>query len=173
VFQSLPDSWAIDQLFPIMPVHRLDERPSRTGVLADITCDSDGKIDHFVSLRETKRALELHELHDGEPYYLAFFLVGAYQETLGDLHNLFGDTHVVHIKLHDEGGWWIEETVKGDSAAEVLRYMQYDVERLVPQFARDCERAVREGRISLPEAQRLRRFYEAELVGYTYLESAP
>ncbi len=170
VFQSLPDSWAIDQLFPIMPVHRLDERPSRTAVLADITCDSDGKIDHFVSLRETKRSLELHELAAGEPYYIAVFLVGAYQETLGDLHNLFGDTHVVHIKLHDEGGWWIEETVKGDSAAEVLRYMQYDVERLVAQFARDCERAVREGRITLTEAQSMRRFYEAELVGYTYLE---
>jgi arginine decarboxylase len=171
IFQSLPDSWAIDQLFPIMPVHRLEERPTRSAVLADITCDSDGKIDHFVSVRETKRSLELHELQGEEPYYLAVFLVGAYQETLGDLHNLFGDTHVVHIKLHEEGGWWIEETVKGDSAAEVLRYMQYDVERLVPQFARDCERAVREGRISLPEAQALRRFYEAELVGYTYLEA--
>ena len=131
VFQSLPDSWAIDQLFPIMPVHRLDERPNRTAVLADITCDSDGKIDHFVSLREAKRSLELHDLREGEPYYVAVFLVGAYQETLGDLHNLFGDTHVVHIKLHDEGGWWIEETVKGDTAAEVLRYMQYDVERLI------------------------------------------
>jgi len=171
IFQSLPDSWAIDQLFPVMPVHRLDERPTRNAVLADITCDSDGKIDHFVSVRETKRTLELHELREGEPYYLATFLVGAYQETLGDLHNLFGDTHVVHIKLHDEGGWWIEETVKGDSAAEVLRYMQYDVERLFPQFARDCERAVREGRISLTESQALRRFYEAELNGYTYLEA--
>jgi arginine decarboxylase len=170
IFQSLPDSWAIDQLFPIMPIHRLEERPARSAVLADITCDSDGKIDHFVSLRETKRSLELHELTDGEPYYVAVFLVGAYQETLGDLHNLFGDTHVVHIKLHDEGGWWIEETVKGDTAAEVLRYMQYDVERLVPQFARDCERAVREGRITLGESQAMRRFYEAELVGYTYLE---
>jgi len=148
VFQSLPDSWAIDQLFPIMPIHRLDERPLRSAVLADITCDSDGKIDRFVSLRETKRTIEVHDLRDGEPYYLAAFLVGAYQETLGDLHNLFGDTHVVHIKLHEEGGWWIEETVKGDTAAEVLRYMRYDVERLVPQLARDCERAVREGRLS-------------------------
>ena len=171
IFQSLPDSWAIDQLFPVMPVHRLDECPTRNAVLADITCDSDGKIDHFVSLRETKRTLELHELREGEPYYVAAFLVGAYQETLGDLHNLFGDTHVVHIKLHEEGGWWIEETVKGDTAAEVLRYMQYDVERLFPQFARDCERAVREGRISLAESQALRRFYEAELNGYTYLEA--
>ncbi|MBV8497281.1 MAG: biosynthetic arginine decarboxylase, partial [Gammaproteobacteria bacterium] len=108
VFQSLPDSWAIDQLFPIMPIHRLDERPLRTAVLADITCDSDGKIDHFVSLRDVKRTLELHELRSGEQYYLAAFLMGAYQETLGDLHNLFGDTHVVHVRLHDEGGWWIE-----------------------------------------------------------------
>jgi arginine decarboxylase len=170
VFQSLPDSWAIDQLFPIMPIHRLDERPTRNAVLADITCDSDGKIDHFVSLRESKRTLELHELREGEPYYLAAFLVGAYQETLGDLHNLFGDTHVVHIKLHEEGGWWIEETVKGDTAAEVLRYMRYDVDRLLPQLVRDCERAVREGRMSLAESQALRRFYDAELNGYTYLE---
>ena len=170
VFQSLPDSWAIDQLFPIMPVHRLEERPTRNAVLADITCDSDGKIDRFVSLRESKRTLELHELVDGEPYFLVVFLVGAYQETLGDLHNLFGDTHVVHIKLHDEGGWWIEETVKGDTAAEVLKYMSYDVDRLYPQFARDCERAVREGRLSLEESQALRRFYELELAGYTYLE---
>jgi arginine decarboxylase len=170
VFQSLPDSWAIDQLFPIMPIHRLDERPTRNAVLADITCDSDGKIDHFVSLRETKRTLEVHELREPEPYYLAAFMVGAYQETLGDLHNLFGDTHVVHIKLHDEGGWWIEETVKGDTAAEVLRYMRYDVDRLLPQLARDCERAVREGRLSLAESQALRRFYDGELNGYTYLE---
>jgi arginine decarboxylase len=170
VFQSLPDSWAIDQLFPIMPVHRLDERPTRRAVLADITCDSDGKIDRFVSVRETKRALELHELRSDEPYYLAAFMVGAYQETLGDLHNLFGDTHVVHIKLHEEGGWWIEETVKGDTAAEVLRYMRYDVDRLLPQLVRDCERAVREGRLSLAESQALRRFYDGELNGYTYLE---
>ena len=112
----------------------------------------------------------IDELVDGENYYLAAFLVGAYQETLGDLHNLFGDTHVVHIKLHDEGGWWIEETVKGDTASEVLKYMSYDVDRLYPQFARDCERAVREGRLSLEESQALRRFYELELAGYTYLE---
>jgi arginine decarboxylase len=115
VFQSLPDSWAIDQLFPIMPIHRLGEAPTRKAVLADITCDSDGKIDHFVSHRDVKRTLELHDMREGEEYYLAAFLVGAYQETLGDLHNLFGDTHVVHIRLHDDGGWWIEEIVKGDT----------------------------------------------------------
>ena len=170
VFQSLPDSWAIDQLFPIMPIHRLDERPTRNAVLADITCDSDGKIDRFVHPRETKRTLELHELNPGEPYYLAAFLVGAYQETLGDLHNLFGDTHVVHIRLHDEGGWWIEEIVKGDTANKVLEYMEYDTDELQPGLARDCERAVREGRMSLSEAQAVKRFYENELNGYAYLE---
>ena len=170
VFQSLPDSWAIDQLFPIMPIHRLTEKPTRNAVLADITCDSDGKIDRFVSMRDVQRTLVLHDLIEGEEYYLAAFLVGAYQETLGDLHNLFGDTHVVHIRLHDEGGWWIEEIVKGDTANEVLGYMQYQVERLFPQLSRDCERAVREGRMSLAESQALRRFYESELNGYTYLE---
>ncbi|MGH8176294.1 MAG: biosynthetic arginine decarboxylase [Steroidobacter sp.] len=170
VFQSLPDSWAIGQLFPIMPIHRLGEKPTRNAVLADITCDSDGKIDRFVSQRDVKRTLELHDLRPNEEYYMAAFLVGAYQETLGDLHNLFGDTHVVHIRLHDEGGWWIEEIVKGDTAGKVLSYMQYDVDRLYPQFARDCERAVREGRMTLVESQALRRFYEWELNGYTYLE---
>jgi arginine decarboxylase len=172
VFQSLPDSWAIDQLFPIMPIHRLAERPTRTAVLADITCDSDGKIDRFVSLRDVKRTLELHELRADERYYLAVFLVGAYQETLGDLHNLFGDTHVVHVRLHDEGGWWIEEIVKGDTANKVLEYMEYDVAELYPALARDCERAIRDGRMTLAESQALKRFYERELDGYAYLEPA-
>ncbi len=170
VFQSLPDSWAIDQLFPIVPIQRLDEQPTRKAVLADITCDSDGKIDRFVSLRDVKRTLELHPLRDGEDYYLAAFLVGAYQETLGDLHNLFGDTHVVHIRLHDEGGWWIEEIVKGDTANKVLEYMEYDVEELYPALARDCERAVRDGRMTVAESQSIKRFYEGELDGYAYLE---
>jgi arginine decarboxylase len=170
VFQSLPDSWAIDQLFPIMPIHRLDEQPVRKAVLADITCDSDGKIDHFVSLRDSKRTLEVHPLRENEDYFLAAFLVGAYQETLGDLHNLFGDTHVVHIRLHDEGGWWIEEIVKGDTANKVLEYMEYDVAELYPALARDCERAVRDGRMTLAESQSLKRFYENELNGYAYLE---
>ena len=170
VFQSLPDSWAIDQLFPIVPIHRLNEEPVRKAVLADITCDSDGKIDRFVSLRDVKRTLELHPLRDGEDYHLAAFLVGAYQETLGDLHNLFGDTHVAHIRLHDEGGWWIEEIVKGDTANRVLEYMEYDVAELYPALARDCERAVREGRMTVAESQALKRFYENELNGYAYLE---
>jgi arginine decarboxylase len=170
VFQSLPDSWAIGQVFPIMPIHRLDERPTRNAVLADITCDSDGKIDRFASRRDTKRTLELHELKTGDDYYMAAFLVGAYQETLGDLHNLFGDTHVVHIRLLEEGGWWIEETVKGDTALQVLSYMEYDTDELYPRLARDCERAVREQRLTVAESQKLKRFYEAELQGYAYLE---
>jgi arginine decarboxylase len=170
IFQSLPDSWAIDQLFPIVPVHRLDEQPVRKAVLADITCDSDGKIDRFVSLRDVKRTLEVHPLRAGEEYHLAAFLVGAYQETLGDLHNLFGDTHVVHIRLLETGGWWIEEIVKGDTANKVLEYMEYDVAELYPALARDCERAVRDGRMSLNESQSIKRFYENELNGYAYLE---
>jgi arginine decarboxylase len=170
VFQSLPDSWAIEQVFPIVPVHRLDEYPDRQAVLADITCDSDGKIDRFVSQRDIKRSLEVHSLRPGEDYYLAAFLVGAYQETLGDLHNLFGDTHVVHIRLDEAHGWWIEEVVKGDTANKVLAYMQYDTDELYPRFARDCERAMRDGRLSVAEGQALKRFYERELAGYTYLE---
>jgi arginine decarboxylase len=153
-----------------MPIHRLTERPTRNAVLADITCDSDGKIDRFVHPRTTKRTLEVHDLLPGQQYYLAAFLVGAYQETLGDLHNLFGDTHVVHIRLHEEGGWWIEEIVKGDTANKVLEYMEYDTDELHPRLARDCERAVREGRMSLAEGQALKRFYEQELNGYAYLE---
>ena len=170
VFQSLPDSWAIDQLFPIMPIHRLDERPARNAVLADITCDSDGKIDRFVSLRETKRTLELHELRDGEDVLPRGLpgrrLPGDARRPAQPVRRHARRAH----QLHEEGGWWIEETVKGDTAAEVLRYMQYDVDRLLPQLARDCERAVREGRLSLAEGQALRRFYDGELNGYTYLE---
>ena len=170
VFQSLPDSWAIGQVFPIMPIQRLNEKPARNAVLADITCDSDGKIDKFVHPRITKRTLEVHELNPPEPYYLAAFLVGAYQETLGDLHNLFGDTHVVHIKLQEGGGWWIEEIVKGDTAIKVLEYMEYDTDELYPRIARDCERAVQESRMTLTQAQAAKRFYENELNGYAYLE---
>jgi arginine decarboxylase len=170
VFQSLPDSWAIDQLFPIMPIHRLGEHPGRRAVLADITCDSDGKIDRFVSHRDVKRTLEVHDIAEGDEYYLAAFLVGAYQETLGDLHNLFGDTHVVHIRLEEDGRWAIGEIVKGDTANRVLEYMEYDVEELNPALARDCERAIRENRMTVAESQAIKRFYEGELNGYAYLE---
>ena len=169
IFQSLPDCWAIDQLFPIMPIHRLNEKPERTCILGDITCDSDGRIDEFVDPREVRKTLPIHPLRSGQEYYLAVFLVGAYQETLGDLHNLFGDTHVVHVRLHEEGGWWIDELVKGDTAKEVLSYVQYDAGRLYPLLQRDCEHAVRDGRLTITERRALLQFYETELNGYTYL----
>ncbi len=171
VFQSLPDSWAINQLFPIAPIHRLDEKPTRRGVLADMTCDSDGKIDRFVALRDIERTLPLHELRPGEEYYLGVFLTGAYQETLGDLHNLFGDTHVVHLSLGDEGQVVIDEAVAGDTAAEVLSYLQYDVNALRSRLRATTQRAVASGRLSEEEAQAIVDHYEAELKGYTYLEA--
>lgn len=171
LFQSLPDSWAVDQMFPVMPIHRLDEAPTRQAILADITCDSDGKIDRFVSGEDSSRTLALHEYDPSQPYYLGAFIVGAYQETLGDLHNLFGDTHVVHICVDPEAGdWWIDEVVEGDTVREVLEYVQYDVNRLHRSVRRDCEQAVRENRMGLEEAQGLLRFYEDGLNSYTYLE---
>lgn len=170
LFQSLPDSWAIEQLFPVVPLTRLNEKPDQRAVLADITCDSDGKVDRFIGEPEPRATLDLHTLRAGESYCLGFFLVGAYQETLGDLHNLFGDTHVAHIAIEDDGGWSVEETVEGDTVREVLSYVQYDVDDLVRDLRRDCERAVRAGRLAIPEARNLLRFYEAGLAGYTYLE---
>jgi len=170
VFQSLPDSWAIDQIFPVAPIHRLDEKPIRRAVLADVTCDSDGKIDRFVDLQDIARTLPVHELVPGQDYYLGIFLTGAYQETLGDLHNLFGDTHVVHVGLDGEQGWGIEETVEGDTAAEVLSYLQYDVDALWARLEASCHRAVELDRVSETEAREILAFYRSELDGYTYLE---
>lgn len=172
IFQSLPDVWAIGQRFPIVPLQRLDEKPTRNGVLADMTCDSDGKIDRFAGIGDSgdlRRTLPLHELRDGERYYLAVFLVGAYQEALGDLHNLFGDAHAADIHLDEDGEWTIEEVIKGDTAADVLRYMQYDPERMQALLARDCESAIRQKRLSVEESRALLRFYGSEMAGYTYL----
>ena len=169
VFQSLPDSWAIDQLFPIMPIHRLNERPSRRAVLADITCDSDGKIDHFIDKREVKDALELHPLNNDD-YYLGIFLVGAYQEILGDLHNLFGDTHAVQVSLGPNGGYLIDHVVEGDTVTEVLNYVSYNKDDLVAKLRKSTEVALRNGRLSLDESRQLLRMYEEGLSGYTYLE---
>jgi len=171
IFQSLPDIWAIHQLFPIMPVHRLDEKPTRRATLADITCDSDGKIDRFVDDHDIKRYVELHDFREGEEYLLGAFLVGAYQETLGDLHNLFGDTHAAHVKLDEHGQWWIDEIIEGDSVREVLSYVQYDVNKLLAEIRRECERAVRMKQMSVAESAQLVRAYESGLAGYTYLES--
>lgn len=170
IFQSMPDSWAIDQIFPIMPIHRLDERPDRQATLADITCDSDGKVDRFIDPADVKDTLDLHVVKPDERYYLGAFLVGAYQETLGDLHNLFGDTHLVHVQLDEEGEWWVDHIVEGDTIREVLSYVQYDVNRLHQLFRRECEHAVRTKRLSVSESRRLVQAYETGLSGYTYLE---
>ncbi len=169
VFQSLPDSWAINQLFPIMPIHRLNEEPTRRGILGDITCDSDGKIDQFIDLRDVKNVLELHP-YNGQPYYLGAFLLGAYQEILGDLHNLFGDTNAVHVSVDDDGEIVLESVIKGDTVREVLNYVQYSSDELLSRMRRDVERAVRANKISLEESRMFLRFYEAGLEGYTYLE---
>ena len=169
LFQSLPDSWAIGQLFPIMPIHRLDEEPTHRAVLADMTCDSDGKIDRFVDVRDVRKALCLHALRPGEDYYIAAFLVGAYQETLGDLHNLFGDTNAVHIAL-DENGYRIDHVVEGDSVSEVLGYVQYQKQHLVQRMRRANEEALRRGLLTFEESALLMRRYDEGLSGYTYLE---
>jgi arginine decarboxylase len=170
VFQSAPDSWAINQLFPIMPIHRLDEEPTQRGILADLTCDSDGKIDQFIDLRDVKSVLELHKVKEGEPYYLALFLGGAYQEIMGNLHNLFGDANAVHIQL-TPSGYKIEHVVKGDTMKEVLSYVQYDAESLVESIRRQTEQALQLNQISLSEAQLLLQNYERSLGCYTYLQS--
>jgi arginine decarboxylase len=169
VFQSMPDSWAIDQLFPIMPIHRLNEPPTRRAVLGDITCDSDGKVDQFIDLRDVKSTLPLHAF-TGEPYYLGTFLLGAYQEILGDLHNLLGDTNAVHVSLDEDGAVSLDAVIKGDTVREVLHYVQYSADELASQMRKDVERALRAGKISLEESRQLLRFYESGLEGYTYLE---
>jgi arginine decarboxylase len=169
LFQSIPDSWAIKQLFPVMPIHYLNQPPGHHAVLGDITCDSDGKIDSFIDRRDVKRTLPLHTVN-GEPYYLGVFLVGAYQEILGDLHNLFGDTHAVHVSLDAAGNVVLDAVIKGDTVREVLDYVEFDSEILVRKLRQDVELAVREGRMSFEESGRLLEFYEDGLHGYTYLE---
>jgi arginine decarboxylase len=169
LFQSMPDSWAVKQLFPILPIHRLDEEPFRHGILGDISCDSDGKVDQFIDRRDVKKTLPLHTFN-GEPYYLGAFLVGAYQEILGDLHNLFGDTNAVHVRLDETGSVVLEAVIRGDTVREVLDYVQFKTPALLEQFRTDVETAVREGRIGYEESGSLLRFYEEGLNGYTYLE---
>ena len=169
VFQSLPDHWAVDQLFPMMPIHRLDEEPKSRAILADLTCDSDGKVAEFIDMHGTKHTLELHENVSGEPYLLAAFLVGAYQEILGDLHNLFGDTHAIHVRLRPEGGYDIQRVVEGDSIEEVLCYVQYGREELLQRVRNAAESAVRQGRLTFEELALLMQRYNEALSGYTYL----
>lgn len=170
LFQSLPDSWAIGQLFPVMPIHRLDERPTQKAVLADITCDCDGKIDHFIDREDVAKFLPLHRLIPGEQYNIGVFLVGAYQETLGDLHNLLGDTNVVGVHLENGRPVYTHE-VEGDSVADVLSYVEYDPKELIGNFRRFAEQAVSQGKITPGERRHAVEVYRSGLSGYTYYES--
>ena len=181
IFQSAPDAWAIEQLFPIMPIHRLEEEPTERGIFADLTCDSDGKINRFIDRHERKEILELHSLKTVqmptgeraiEPYYLGMFLVGAYQEIMGNLHNLFGDTNVVHIKMTPQG-YNVEYIVKGDTLADVLGYAQYNAEELVEKIRCRTEQAIQDRQMTLEEAQRLLKNYKSSLNSYTYLSANP
>lgn len=167
LFQSLPDSWAIDQLFPIMPIHRLQDEPARRGTLQDVTCDSDGKIDRFVGDKNGRPSLELHEFRDGEDYILGIFLTGAYQEILGDLHNLFGDTNAVHVRMNDQGAYDITDMVEGDTVTEVLNYVQFGASQLLATFRRKVNSS--KG-LSRDEMNAFIADYVAGLEGYTYLE---
>lgn len=169
LFQSLPDSWAIDQLFPIMPIQRLDERPTRNATLQDITCDSDGKIANFVTDGHIGNVLPLHPLKKNEPYYLGVFLVGAYQEILGDMHNLFGDTNAAHISVKD-GKYCIDQILDGETVEEVLDYVQYNPKKLVRQLEQWVTKSVKEGKISLDEGKEFLGTYRNGLFGYTYLQ---
>ena len=169
LFQSLPDSWAIDQLFPILPIQRLGERPTRNATLQDITCDSDGKIANFVTCRHLSHVLPVHTLKRNEPYYLGVFLVGAYQEILGDMHNLFGDTNAVHISVKD-GHYHIDQIFDGETVEEVLDYVQYNPKKLVRQLEIWVTKSVKQGKISLEEGKEFLNNYRSGLYGYTYLE---
>ena len=169
LFQSAPDIWAMDQLFPFMPIHRLTEEPTVRARLADLTCDSDGIVDHFIDVEEVQRSLDLHAVKEGDEYLLGMFLGGAYQEILGDLHNLFGDTNAVHVRLEDYG-YSVTNVIKGDSIDEVLRYLQYDPEEMVERVRKQAERALNQGRMSLPQLRTFMLHYEESLRGYTYLK---
>ncbi len=169
LFQSLPDSWAIDQIFPIIPIHRLNERPTRFATLHDITCDSDGKIENFIGLKNYSHYLPVHEFRQNEPYYIGVFLVGAYQEILGDLHNLFGDTNAVHVLVENDG-YKIVQIIDGETVAEVLDYVQYDAKRLVRIIETWVTASVKDGKISTQEGKEFLSNYRSGLYGYTYLE---
>ena len=169
LFQSLPDSWAIDQVFPIVPISRLDERPSRTATLQDITCDSDGKIDNFINSKNYSNFLPVHPVKGKDSYYIGVFLVGAYQEILGDLHNLFGDTNAVHIAV-DENGYKIEQIIDGETIADVLDYAQYNPKKLVRTVESWVTSSMKEGKISVEEGREFLSNYRSGLYGYTYLE---
>jgi arginine decarboxylase len=159
----------VGHIFPIAPIHRLEEEPTREAVLADLTCDSDGKLDQFIDLQDVKKTLRLHA-PNGKPYYLGAFLVGAYQEILGDLHNLFGDTNAVHVSLRSDGKYRLDHVVQGDTVSEVLSYVEYDRLDLIKRIRNLAEFSVREGGLTFEESAKLMRRYEEGLAGYTYLE---
>lgn len=169
LFQSLPDSWAIDQMFPIMPISRLDEKPTRTATIQDVTCDSDGKINCFISSHGFSNALPIHPIKNGESYYLGVFLVGAYQEILGDMHNLFGDTNTVHVSVRKDG-YEIEQIIDGETVAEVLDYVQYNPKKLVRNVETWVTRSMKSGKITPEEGREFLSNYRSGLYGYTYLE---
>lgn len=170
VFQSLPDIWAIDQLFPIMPIERLKEEPTRQAILADLTCDCDGKIDRFAHPSGRMNTLPLHPISQDEEYHLAVFLVGAYQETLGDLHNLFGDTNVVSVRIEEDGHYEFVREFDGDRIADVLSYVEYNPQDMLENFRKTAERAVRSGKISAATRRDMLRAFTESLRGYTYFE---
>ena len=169
LFQSLPDSWSIDQIFPIMPLQRLDEKPDKEATLQDITCDSDGKIASFITTRSVSNYLPVHSLKQKEHYYIGVFLVGAYQEILGDMHNLFGDTNAVHISV-DERGYSIDQVIDGETVAEVLDYVQFNPKKLVRTLETWVSKSVKEGKITVDEGKEFLSNYRSGLYGYTYLE---
>ncbi len=171
VFQSLLDHWALGQLFPVMPIHRLDTRPERNGTLVDITCDSDGKVSKFIDLQDVKETLPLHALEPGKPYYIGFFLMGAYQDIMGDLHNLFGRVNEAHVFLDEDedDGFYIEETIEGSTIAEVLALTQWNQSDLVRRFKMQVDAAIKGDRIKPNEGMKLLTAYERGLKNYTYL----
>jgi arginine decarboxylase len=179
VFQSLPDNWALDQLFPIMPIHRLDEELSREAILSDITCDSDGQVDCFIDLKDFRHTLPLHRLIPGEsgndPYYLGIFMLGAYQDIMGDLHNLFGRVNEIHVFLDPDepSGYYVEEVIEGSSIRESLAEVQYDERELKRRMKQQIDRAIRNDLMKPSEAMRLLDEYEKGLKEYTYLSFAP
>lgn len=168
LFQSLPDSWAIDQLFPVVPIHRLDEEPTQSGVIADLTCDSDGKIDRFIDIKDINESLALHPFSFDSPYFVGMFLVGAYQETLGDLHNLFGDTNAVHVEVDDHGKVIFKDIVEGDTIREVLCYVQYEPQELLERFRTSIENSLSDETLTPEQAADLTLKFKRSLDGYTY-----
>ena len=173
IFRSAPDTWAIDQLFPVMPIHRLDQKPEELGSFADLTCDSDGKLERFIDRGKSKNLLELHAFKPGEPYWIGMFLAGAYQEVMGNLHNLFGSTNAVNIRLDSNGDYQLDHVVKGDTNAQVLETMEHNPRELLERLRVASEAAIRSGMLNIKDASRLMDHLESSLRQTTYLTNQP